>query len=48
VALPDDLGPGGREKAALPCKAKKGAEGAKGWEGKVKCTLSVHVWTRVS
>lgn len=44
MAVPDDLGPGVREKAALPCKAKKGAGRMKGWEGKAKLMLSVQVW----
>lgn len=44
MAVPDDLGPGVREKGALPCKAKKGAGGTKGWEGKAELMLSMRVW----
>lgn len=43
--MPDGLGPGVREKEALPCKAKKGTEGVKGWERKAKLMLSMQVWT---
>lgn len=46
--MPDDLGPGLREKAALPCKAKKGAGGDEGLgrEGKADAehaSLDMHV-----
>lgn len=33
------------EREAWPCKAKKDAEGLKGWERKAKLMLSVQVWT---